>query len=69
MMSHFDMLLVGAHVVDPQNKIDEYLDIGIADGKVKSVKGSLDRRSADTIISAHGKTIIPGVIDCAYARE
>jgi hypothetical protein len=62
-MPHFDVLLVGGHVVDPQNDLDEYLDVGIAGGRVKLVTGGIDPHTADKIINLHGKTIMPGVID------
>ena len=62
-MSRFDLLLVGARVIDPLNKVDDFVDIGIADGKVKSIESGLERRVADKIIELDGKTAIPGVID------
>jgi hypothetical protein len=62
-MSSFDLLLFGGRVVDPRNNLDGDFDIGIADGRVKTVKAGLDRRKADKVIDLHGKVAIPGVID------
>jgi len=62
-MTHFDLLLVGGRVVDPFNKLNGYVDIGIADGKIKEVKSGINRETADKIVDLKGKTIIPGVID------
>jgi len=58
-----DLLLVGGRVVDPLNKLDGYIDIGIADGKIKEVKSGINRGTADKIVDLKGKTAIPGVID------
>lgn len=58
-----DSLLVGGRVVDPLNKLDGYVDIGIADGKIKEVKSGINRETVDKIVDLKGKTIIPGVID------
>lgn len=62
-MTHFDLLLVGGRVVDPLNKLDGHVDIGVVDGKIKEVKSGIDRRAADKIVDLKGKTAIPGVID------
>jgi hypothetical protein len=62
-MLHFDLLLVGGRVVDPHNGVDEYLDVGIAGGKVRLATGGIDLHTADRIINAYGKAVIPGVID------
>lgn len=62
-MARFDLLLVGGRVVDPANRLDDYVDIGIAAGKIKEVKSGIDRRAADKIVDLKGKTAIPGVID------
>ncbi|MFH0848543.1 MAG: amidohydrolase family protein [archaeon] len=45
------------------NKLDDFVDIGVAEGKVKSVQSGLERRGADKIIDLQGKIAIPGVID------
>lgn len=62
-MAKFDLLLVGGRVVDPMNRLDDYVDIGIANGKVREVKSGIDRRTADKIVDLKGRTAIPGVID------
>jgi len=62
-MTKFDLLLVGGRVVDPLNKLDEHVDVGIADGKIKEVGNGIDRRTADKVVDLKGKTAIPGVID------
>jgi len=62
-MARFDLLLVGGRVVDPLNKLDGYVDIGVTDGKIKQVKSGIDWQSADKIVNLKGKTAIPGVID------
>jgi dihydroorotase len=55
-------LYQGAHVVDPQNNIDDIVDIRVKDGKVAEVGKDLDPKGA-TVINLKGKHILPGVID------
>lgn len=62
-MSSYELLLKGARVVDPFNKLDNCVDIGISKGMIKCVKGGINPRSADKVIDLDGKTIIPGIID------
>ena len=62
-MTRFDLLLVGGRVVDPLNGLDERVDLGIAEGKIKAVKSGIDPRTADKVVELAGETVIPGVID------
>ncbi|MDF9797250.1 dihydroorotase [Catalinimonas alkaloidigena] len=58
-----DILLKGGHVIDPKNKIDAVLDIGIADGKIAQVAADIDESKAEKVISVSGLYVTPGLID------
>jgi hypothetical protein len=62
-MVSFDLLLVGATVVDPANDVFGKLDIGISEGKVEAVEEEISQLKAKKIIDLAGKVVIPGVVD------
>jgi len=55
-------LIKNARVVDPENKIDDRLDILIKDGKIAEVGKNLKPNGAE-VIDATGKIAAPGFID------
>lgn len=60
----------GGRLIDPYNRIDDELDLYIADGRVAAVGEAPDGFTVDTEIDASGLYIIPGLIDlCAHLRE
>jgi len=59
----YDVLFVGASVVDPKNKVKGRYDIGVAKGKVVEIAPELDGTQAREIIDLAGYTVMPGVID------
>jgi dihydroorotase len=66
----YDLVLSGAHVLDPKNRRDGVMDIAIKDGKIVDVAPHI--RSPDTIktVSLRGFYLTPGLIDIhvhAYA--
>ncbi len=62
-------LIKNGRVVDPVSKMDEELDILIADGKIDNIgKGLVEK--ADEVIDARGKIVAPGLVDMhAHLRE
>jgi len=56
-----ELLIKNGRVIDPANGIDEECDVLIADGKIAQV-GSIDK-SAEKVIDAAGKLVVPGLID------
>jgi len=54
-------LIKNGWVIDPANGIDKECDVLIADGKIAEV-GRIEK-SAQTIIDAAGKLVVPGLID------
>lgn len=58
-----DILLKGAHVIDPKNKIDSKMDVAISDGRIFRVAKDIPVGSAKKIIDLAGFYITPGIID------
>lgn len=58
-----DILLKGAHVIDPKNKIDSKMDVAISDGRIFRVDKDIPVGSAKKIIDVTGLYITPGIID------
>ena len=56
-----ELLIKNGRVIDPANGIDKQCDIFIADGDIAEV-GKIGR-SAETVIDAAGKLVVPGLID------
>ena len=58
-----DLLIRGGRVIDPRNKIDSVLDVGIADGKIVEVSEDIRTERAGTVVDASGLIVTPGLID------
>jgi len=58
-----DILLKGAHVIDPKNKIDSKMDVAISDGRIVRVAKDIPVGSAKKAINVSGFYITPGIID------
>lgn len=58
----YDLLIKNGHVIDPKNKVNGIMDIGVKDSKIKSI-GELDPANARKILDAKGQIVIPGIID------
>ena len=58
-----DILLKGAHLIDPKNKIDSKMDVGIVNGRIARVANDIPIGSAKKIIDVTGFYITPGIID------
>ncbi len=68
---NMNILIKNGHMIDPANKIDEKLDILIADGKIARLgkQGSIPANGAQ-VIDAGGKLVVPGLIDMhVHLRE
>ena len=62
MEKKFDTIISGGRVIDPANKVDGKLDVGIKDNKIAAIQNSLEDKNSE-IIDAKGKLVIPGMID------
>lgn len=58
-----DRALVGGTVIDPKNKIEARMDVGIVDGRVAIVAPDIDCSDCKAVNDVSGKLVIPGVID------
>jgi len=58
----FELIIRGARVIDPLNKINEILDIAVEDGKISKVAADISG-AAKQEINADGKIVVPGIID------
>jgi dihydroorotase len=66
-----NILIKNGHVIDPANKLDEKLDVLVADGKISKLgkPGSIPANGAQ-VIDASGKLVVPGLIDMhVHLRE
>jgi dihydroorotase len=61
--AQYDLLLKGAHVIDPKNNINQPMDLAIADGKVAAVAASIEASRAQKTIDLRGLYLTPGLID------
>ena len=60
----------GGRLIDPENRIDDRLDLYIADGRIAAIGAAPDGFSEDVELDAGGLVVIPGLIDlCARLRE
>ncbi|MBP3439525.1 MAG: amidohydrolase family protein [Sutterella sp.] len=58
----YDLLLRGAHVVDPLNGVNGIADVAVADGKIAAVGRDLEG-AAREVIDLTGLVLQPGIID------
>ncbi len=56
-------LLKGAHVVDPQVGLDGFRDVLIEGDKIAAVSEALEAPEGATVVDAHDKYLVPGLVD------
>src|SRR5688500_5252710 len=59
----YDILLKGAHVIDPKNKISGVRDVAIRDGFIAAVAPNIPAAQARKVIEVAGLYLTPGLID------
>jgi dihydroorotase len=59
----YDLLLKGGHVIDPKNKINQVMDVAIANGKIARVAASIPASESKRTVNAAGLYVTPGLID------
>lgn len=57
-----DVLIKGAHVLDPRTGLDERLDVRIAGGEIAEIAPSLDSGGVE-VIDGTGRHLFPGFVD------
>jgi dihydroorotase len=64
------LLLRGGRVLDPANGVDAALDVLLDDGKVAAVARPFPAPAGVDVVDAHGKLVLPGLIDLhVHLRE
>jgi dihydroorotase len=59
----FDLVLRGGQVIDPANKINQRMDVGIAAGKIARVAPSIPSNAALQSVDVTGLCVTPGILD------
>lgn len=59
----YDLLLKGGHVIDPANKIDGNMDVGIKNRKIKNVASEISSDEAVKVVDVSDHYVTPGIID------
>lgn len=69
-MSERPILIQGGRVIDPSKKLDDTLDVLLADGKVAAVGRGLGAPDGAERVDASGRVVCPGLIDLhVHLRE
>jgi dihydroorotase len=58
----YDLIIKGGRVIDPSRKLDAMRDVGIAGGRIAAIQADIEPAGA-RVIDAHGKLVVPGLID------
>ncbi|HEY1304159.1 MAG TPA: amidohydrolase family protein [Vicinamibacterales bacterium] len=58
----YDVIIRGGRVIDPSARLDAARDVAIAGGRIALVAPSIKADAVETI-DAHGKLVVPGLID------
>jgi dihydroorotase len=58
----YDLIVRGGRVIDPSRKLDAIRDVGIAQGRIVAIEANIAGGAAETI-DAHGKLVVPGLLD------
>ncbi|MEE8518173.1 MAG: amidohydrolase/deacetylase family metallohydrolase, partial [Dehalococcoidia bacterium] len=59
----YDLVITGAHVIDPANGVDRVTRVAVADGVLAAVGDHVDPAEAERVIDASGKYLSPGWFD------
>src|SRR5262245_19585545 len=58
----YDLIVKGGRVIDPSRKLNAVRDVAILDGRIKAIEANIAGDAAE-MIDAHGKLVVPGLID------
>ena len=58
----YDLIIKGGRVIDPSRKLDAIRDVAIANGRIAAIEANIAADAAE-MIDAHGKLVVPGLID------
>lgn len=60
---NYDLVLKNGRIVDPQNNIDGFFDLGISESKICEINPEIESCLSKEILDCSGKIILPGIID------
>lgn len=58
---HFELVLAGAQVIDPETRLDGVRHVGISDGRIAAV--AADRLAGNVVVDVSNRVLAPGFID------
>jgi len=61
--ARYDLVITGGRVIDPVDRLDGSMDVAIRGDRIVAVQPSIAASDADRVIDAHGKLVVPGLID------
>lgn len=61
--TRYELLLQGGRVIDPKNKLDGVMDVGIAGGKIARLAPRIPAGEAQKAIDVSGLIVTPGLVD------
>ncbi len=56
-------VLKGGRVIDPYLRTDKVLDLSMKEGRIDSIKESINPKPGDSFIDVQGFIVIPGLVD------
>lgn len=59
----YQLLIKGGTVIDPKNNVNQVMDVGIHEGKIKKIAKNIDPQEAKQVVNAKGMYVTPGLID------
>src|SRR4030088_3068163 len=61
----YDLLIKGAHVLDPGQGLDGHMDIGISRGEIAAIQPEIGATEASRVLEVRGanRYVVPGLID------
>ena len=59
----FDLLLKGGHLIDPQSRVNELMDVAIAAGLIARVAPDIPATDSEKTIDLTGLYVTPGLVD------
>jgi dihydroorotase len=62
-VAKYDLLIKGARVIDPSQRIDRVLDLAIAESRVSALAANIAPSDATEVIDGRGKLVAPGLVD------
>lgn len=58
----YDLIIKGGRVIDPSARLDGIRDVAISAGRIAAVSSNVSAEAAE-VIDAHGKIVVPGLLD------